>query len=186
MTDKDTATPAGKHEFSRLVNFSDISEKQPMQKAITAKPEECKALAKRLEILELSNLTADLTLKRRMAGHMVQVTGTFTADVVQECVVTLDPVPDHIESSFEAFLTDIRPPVPLAGEVEVVPEKDAPEFVENGLIDAGELVTQHVALELDPYPRVEGASHELTDEELPPDEEKTHRPFEALAKLKKD
>lgn len=186
MTSKDTAPQPGKHEFSRLVSFSDISEKQPMHKSITAKPEECKALAERFEILELSNLTADLTLKRRMAGHMVQVTGKFTVDVVQECVVTLDPVSDHIESEFEAFLTDIRPPVPLAGEVEVVPEKDAPEFVENGIIDTGELVAQHIALELDPYPRIEGASHDITDEEMPPDEEKTHRPFEALAKLKKD
>lgn len=173
-------------EFSRPVHFSDVSEKQPMNKSVTAKPEECKALARRFDIVELSNLSADLVLKRRMGGSMVEVTGAFTVDVVQECIVTLAPVPDHIEAEFEAFFTDLPPAVPLSQEIEVPVDEDIPEFAEGGIIDIGELVAQHVALELDPYPRVEGASHDITDEELPPDEEKTHRPFEALAALKKD
>ena len=173
-------------EFSRKVNLGDISEKQPLVKSFTAKPEECEKLAKRFDLIELKNLEADVTFTRKMAGRMAEVTGRFTVDVVQRCIITLDPVPDHIEAEFEAFFTDIKPPTPIAGEVEMPPEEDAPEYVAGGAIDAGEVVAQYIALELDPYPRKDGAQHDITDADMPPEEEKTHRPFAALAQLKKD
>ena len=76
------------------------------------------------------------------------------------------------------------------GEVEIREESEEPEFVKGGVIDLGELVAQHIALELDPYPRRDGVHHDLTDEDLPPEEventKKTHRPFEVLKDLKKE
>ena len=158
-------------EWSRPVQINDISEQQAMNKSIKADKDEEKALAERFDLLELSNLEADLTLKREMAGHMIRVDGHFKVDVVQKCVVTLEPVPDHLDANFEAFFTDVKPPTPIMGEVEIREESEEPEFVQNGVIDMGELVAQYIALELDPYPRKEGAHHDLTDEDLPPEDQ---------------
>lgn len=177
-------------EWSRPVLVQDISEQQALNKSISADNEEMTALAERFDLLDLSNLDADLKLKRGMSGHMITVNGEFKVDVVQKCVVTLEPVPDHLSAKFEAFFTDIEPPTPIAGEVEIRDENEDPEFIRNGVIDLGELVAQYIALELDPYPRKDGVQHDLTDEDLPPEQvekkAKTHRPFEVLKDIKKD
>ncbi len=176
-------------EFSRPLAIQDISEQQPLNKSIKADQEEQEALAERFDLIEMSGLTAELTLKREMAGHMVRVDGHFKVDVVQKCVVTLEPVPDSLDAKFEAFFTDIKPPTSIVDEVEMKSEIDDPEFVQDGVIDLGELVAQYIALELDPYPRKGDVHHDLTDDDLPPEQVekkgKTHRPFEVLKDLKK-
>ena len=176
------------YEFSRPVRMGDVSETQPMNKSIEAKPNELKALAKRFEILEVKNLVADLTLTRQMAGRMVSVKGKLSADVMQECIVTLEPLEDHLEGTFEAFFTDIKPPTPIASEVELKDEDEAPEFVKDGIIDVGEVSAQFMALEIDPYPRKEGAESDYVTAEAEDDTpvQDTHRPFEVLKNLTKD
>ena len=41
------------YEFSRPVRMGDVSETQPMNKSIEAKPDELKALAKRLSLIHI-------------------------------------------------------------------------------------------------------------------------------------
>lgn len=177
-------------EFSRPISIQDVSEQQAMHKSLAAEADEQAALVNRFDLLEMNNLKADITLKREMAGHMVRVEGKFSVDVVQKCVVTLEPVPDHLDAEFETFFTDTKPPSPITGEVEIRSDSEEPEFVANGVIDLGELVAQYIALELDPYPRKGDIHHDLTDEDLPPEQvekkAKTHRPFEVLKDLKKE
>ena len=38
-----------------------------------------------------------------------------------------------------------------------VNDVDPPEFINNGFFDAGELVSEHLLLEIEPYPRAVGA-----------------------------
>src|SRR3546814_17044110 len=50
------------------------------------------------------------------------------------------------------------PPVEMPVEVEfTLADEDPPEPFENGCIDLGEIVVQHLAVALDPYPRAPGA-----------------------------
>ena len=82
-------------EFSRQLAWGTIG-RQEKREELEAGPHERAALAKRFGILEIGTLRAALRL-RSEAGGAVRVRGRMTADVVQACVVTLDPVPQHID-----------------------------------------------------------------------------------------
>jgi len=128
-----------------------------IEERIVATPVERAELAKRFKILEVSRFEALLNVDRA-EGQMLAVTGRISADVVQECVVTLEPVPERINESIDVLfapphLVNKDHDGPLGDLVDVEP----PESIENGSIDLGELAAQHLAMALNPYPRKEGA-----------------------------
>jgi uncharacterized metal-binding protein YceD (DUF177 family) len=150
-------------------------------------------LAQRLGLISLDNLKADIVVSRRMGEVAYTVKGYFAADVVQKCVVTLEPVPDHVEDEFEAWYADPDAAVPLAkarheklnekghGELPVLDERDDPEALIDGKIDLGELVTQYLALSINPYPHAEGAEEVMTEKlSEEPEEAEVKNPFAAL------
>jgi uncharacterized metal-binding protein YceD (DUF177 family) len=57
---------------------------------------------------------------------------------------------------------------------------DPPDLIEDGIIDLGGYVVEHLALELDPFPRKPGA------EFTPPETDPEPSPFAVLARLKPD
>jgi uncharacterized metal-binding protein YceD (DUF177 family) len=195
-TRNDDAQIPAAPEFSRPIDASTVSSKETVR-TIEATPAERRALAERLDLEALDGLAATLRL-RRVRGEMVRVSGTIAADVVQTCVVTLDPVPNHVEESFEELFA---PPhlVPEMDEDSIMDflSDDIPEPFENGRIDLGEVVAQHLSLALDPFPRAPGVEPleiiEADDETEERDaaaggtgeaEEGRPNPFAALAKLK--
>lgn len=104
------------------------------------------------------------------------------ADVVQLCVVSLEPVAQHLAEDFS--LTFSLDPVPTEDDLELtLADEDLPEEVLDGVIDLGEAAVQQLAVSLDPYPRRPGAQvpAALTPAEAEPD-----GPFAALGKLKGD
>jgi uncharacterized metal-binding protein YceD (DUF177 family) len=114
---------------------------------------------------------------------LFRVTGSFEAEVVQSCVVTLDPVPARLVESFSALFGEGGPGMAALVDAE---EEDEPEPIEGGAIDLGETVAQHLSLALDPYPRKPGAS--LPDEYAagPQGAEGGHvKPFAGLGALKR-
>jgi len=130
---------------------------------LLAGPAECAALAKRLGLADLTQLSAVVTLER-MLGGLIHVTGRLEADVVQTCVVTLVDFPSHVEDSFAIDFGNAPAEFgPGHGnEIELDPNFDPPEPIEGGIIDLGELVTQYLALALDPHPRAPGATLDPT------------------------
>jgi hypothetical protein len=77
-------------EFSRVISIARISPKG-VEKLLEAKPSECVALAKRFDLIEIPRLAAQLTLIPG-SQQTVAATGIIKAEVVQRCVVTLEPV----------------------------------------------------------------------------------------------
>ncbi|MDD5586360.1 MAG: DUF177 domain-containing protein [Alphaproteobacteria bacterium] len=156
-----------------------------MEEHIVASPAERKALAARFGLLDLSKLEADLNMDHA-DGKIIAVTGTLLADVVQQCVVTLEPVPAHITDKIGILFA---PPAMLDAGASPPHEDsggdEAPEPIVNGVIDLGELVAQHLAVALDPYPRKEGASLPVADLGAMPQEAGKNNPFARLAELKK-
>ncbi|MEE3625078.1 DUF177 domain-containing protein [Nitrospirillum sp. BR 11752] len=142
-------------EFSRPVIADKVSARESVEK-ITATPAERAALAKRLELVSLDSLTALVRLRRIRGGQMVRVTGELEAEVVQSCVVTLEPLAASVRDSFQALFAPAHL-VPKDEEdlenLGLDDEADPPEPIENGRIDIGELVAQHLSLALEPYPR---------------------------------
>lgn len=141
-------------------------------KSVTIEPDETQraALAQHYDIVGIDNLKADLDFKREQAGMIIHITGRFSADIEQVCVVTLEPMHSHIEEDFEAWYGDLEQAVSFTkakqqkealrqqGEAPIVPEKDDPEPIENGKLDLGDIVMQFVSLAIDPFPQKEGVA----------------------------
>ena len=155
-------------EWSHKVDVRQM-DKGPVKLHIEATPEERKDLARRLNVTSVESVQADLTLRRESQGHVIHVTGSFEAHVVQACVVTLKPVEDDISEPVEGWFSEQEQVVSLSrerrerqelqtnAELEIVEEREDPEPVIEGHIDVGELVTQHISVAINPYPHAEGA-----------------------------
>ncbi|PWC33089.1 DUF177 domain-containing protein [Azospirillum sp. TSO35-2] len=182
------ATPAP--EFSRTIS-ADAVRRADLTETIEATEAERRALAERLELESIERLTATVRLRAVRGGTMVRVSGTLEADVVQTCVVTLEPVPAQVAESFEALFAPESMIDDPGDEIEIDPtlsDEDTPEPMVNNRIDIGELTAQHLSLALDPYPRAAGVDFEGYDDG--PDEEEAAaepekpNPFIVLDRLK--
>ena len=140
-------------EFSRPILVDRLSSVEFVE-AIEADSSERSRLAERFGLVSLDRLDASVRVQRREGG-IVRVAGQLVADVVQTCVVTLEPFPSHIEDSFTVEFT--QAPLETVQDLSLDPEQDAPEPIEGGTIDVGELAAQHLSLALDPHPRAPGA-----------------------------
>lgn len=143
---------------------------------IKATPEQLESVAKRLDIVAIKELTADIKLELQNGGHILYISGTFSAEVTQECVVTSEPVSSHVEDSFEAWYADHDKAIPFirakhqvqsiieGDEIQMLDEKEDPEPLIDGQVDLGEVVIQFLSLAINPYPRKEGvqAAAEVT------------------------
>lgn len=130
--------------------------------AFEANAAQLTALADAYGLLSVERLAVTATLMPADAGA-VAVDGRVTADIVQACVVSLEPVPQHID---EAFAVRFVPPdsreartSPSPGkEVAVDPDApDPPEVMQGTTIDPGALAEEMFVLAIDPYPRAPGA-----------------------------
>lgn len=138
-----------------------------------------------LDLRELENLKADLNIRRVSGGSILRVSGRIQADVVQTCVVSLRDVPGVVDATFETFFTQDPENDLHAKELSfTAEEEDSPEMLANGMIDLGEVVTQYLSLNLDPYPRAPGVSlaAQLAEAGVAP----ADNPFAVLAGLKGD
>ncbi len=171
-------------EFSRRVPVGDVRARGSDYE-IAADAGECAALARRFAIVEVRALTARLRLQPIGAGPMVRMTGNLVADVVQSCVLTLEPVAAHLEERFD--ITFGPPAEEEDGEIELdlsPDDVDPPDPFVDGAIDVGEAVAEHLALALDPFPRVAGVA--FTPPAEAAEEPETANPFAVLARLRKN
>lgn len=138
------------------------------------------AVAKRLGLKGLPSLSARVTVKPWLDG--VEITGRFEAVVEQVCGVTLDPFEQPLQGEIDIRAVPAgspHAPSPDGGELELDPDApDAPDVLETDAVDVAGYVVEHLALELDPFPRKPGATFDYQ----PPEEETS--PFAALKKLK--
>ncbi len=160
---------------------------------IAATTSESLALSKRFDLQDLSGLTARVTLKRIKHGAQIRLSASFDVDVVQKCVVSLEPVPGHIAENFTILFEPAAPGSEPAAEeaergeilIDDVESDAEPLFGEE--IDIGECVAQYLSLSLDPYPRAPGIG--VDEAYLDPSGEGDgagKNPFAALKALKKD
>jgi uncharacterized metal-binding protein YceD (DUF177 family) len=145
---------------------------------IAATPDECALLARRLGLLALARLEARVRLKP-LGGGLLRLEMELAADVVQACVVTLEPVASRVSDRATLLYAEAAretTKVVLDGEAELI------EPLDGDVLDIGEAVAQQLSLALDPYPRAGDAG--MTVPSAGDDGEK-HSPFAALAGWKK-
>lgn len=136
-------------------------------------------LAEQLELDSLDLLEAEIEVLPW--GRDYEIKGTFRASVVQTCGVTLEPLPSQIEGRFSIKASETPPVEEHDPEMEIGLETpDPPDLIENGQIDLAAYVIEHLALEIDPFPRKPGVEFE------PPATAPEPSPFAVLARLRGD
>jgi uncharacterized metal-binding protein YceD (DUF177 family) len=166
-------------EFSRPIQIDHVGPAWQSQR-LEATEAERTALAQRFGILALPALAAEVRLRRIRAGRYIEADLHFTAEVVQSCVVTLEPVAAAIDDRARELYGPIGGSAKPADEVLVDP--DSPEPIEGASLDLGEAVAQHLALAIDPYPRAPGAAGPAPEAGGPAERPS---PFQGLAALKR-
>ena len=166
-------------EFSRPIDLARLGDMENVID-IEASGAERAALAMRFGLIAIDSLRAALTLRRIRGGAAVKLAGRFIADVTQSCVVTLEPVRQHVEEDFEVvYAGDAAHEESAIGPASDI---ELPEPLPDGPLDVGEAVAQQLSLSLDPYPRAPGA--ELKGQG-PAEDGETAKPFAALGKFRK-
>jgi uncharacterized metal-binding protein YceD (DUF177 family) len=111
-------------------------------------------------------------------GNGLRATGRVSATVGQTCVVTLEPMENHVEEAIDVIFA---PPSrgDLAHQNATFDADEPPEVLVDGAADLGAIAAEFLLLGINPYPRKPGA------EFAPPAAEgAVTTPFAALAKLK--
>jgi uncharacterized metal-binding protein YceD (DUF177 family) len=169
-----------KHDYNlaRLGNAGD-------EVRFAADAEQCAAIATWSGVVSLEKFEVRAEI-RKISTSRFGLTFHLVADVTQSCVVTLEPVADHLESNFDRELHfsggAIRHKAPESdGEVvlDSGPE-EGPEEIHNLHYDLAAPVLEEFVLSLEPYPRRPGV--EFTVKTDP--EDQPRNPFAVLKGLK--
>lgn len=98
--------------------------------------------------------------------------GELVADAVRLCVVTLEPFVESLREDIDArYVTEFADQAAADAE-------DAPDLIENGVVDVGALASEFFTLGLDPHPKKPGAQFDPAVVRDPADS-----PFAALREL---
>ena len=162
-----------RYEFSRPLTVDRVPAGGSYEK-LQADEKERLALATRLDVAVLHDLRAELRATPWRGG--LKVSGELVADLEQVSVVSLEPFRATLRLSVTRYFLP-------AGAVGGDAEADA-DPIGHGEVDLGEVVSETLALELDPYPRKPGESFA---EHIEFDDKSAGRPssFAGLDKLRK-
>jgi hypothetical protein len=151
----------------------------PVRLSLEPDAEQRAVIAKRLGLKGLPSLTANVTVKPWLDG--AELTGRFDAVVEQICGVSLDLFEQPLDGEIDVRVVPAGSPhaaTSEGGDLELDPDApDAPDVLDGDAIDVAGYVVEHLALEIDPFPRKPGATFEYQA----PEEETS--PFAALKKL---
>jgi uncharacterized metal-binding protein YceD (DUF177 family) len=134
-------------------------------------------------VLGVDAFSVSATLTSRPDG--AALSGTVSARLRQECVVTMEPIQTLVEESFQRRFV---PADRIEPEQEFDPEGDDPPEPLADQIDVGEIAAETAALAIDPYPRAPDSAVERISAAPPgaaPLDDDAVKPFAGLADLKR-
>jgi uncharacterized metal-binding protein YceD (DUF177 family) len=171
-------TPSPLQQFYDLADLSEAG----AEVVVSAKPADLPALAKWAGVDAVERFEGRVLL-RKLPAHRFVYDASLTADVVQSCVVTLEPVRSHLERNVSRTLhlsqTSRRSAEP---EPAWSPADDeGPEEIQSPRYDLAAPLLEEFVLSIDPYPRAPGVAFEPPADRVEPAES----PFAALKVLKK-
>jgi uncharacterized metal-binding protein YceD (DUF177 family) len=166
-------------EFSHIVEVRDLPQ-NGADYDISATETECAALAERFGLVRIDGFNAKLRLETRARGA-VRLSGRIMAHVTQTCVVTLDLVEENIDVALDiVFRSDFEE---IAQDGQDLENELDFEPLTGDSLDIGAIVTEEMALSLNPYPRAISAPLIGPDIGEDTEELQRERPFAALEAL---
>ena len=171
-------------ELRRVVVAADVAGGQRTL-AIEASADEREALARRLGVVALERLHAELRLAADPTCTQLSIDGTLEADIVQRCVISLSEFRRTLVAPVARLYRTDAVEMPPTPDLEAADDMADP--LVNGRTDVGEAVAEQLALEIDPFPRKEGVEFKGYSTE-PPGQgpvDSPVSPFAVLGRLKK-
>jgi uncharacterized metal-binding protein YceD (DUF177 family) len=166
-------------DWGRLIRLHEL-DRGPVSLHLEPDAGERAKIAGDLGLESLPALVCDVTVKPWLDG--AEITGRFKATVEQLCSVTLEAFEQPLRGEIEVRLVPAGSPnAPGESVHEVELELDAPDppdVLEGDAIDVSAYLVEHLALEIDPFPRKPGAEFDYQ----PPTPEES--PFAVLKNLK--
>ena len=158
-----------------MLNASLIAKNTPEKLVITASDGVCAALAERFGYIAINALSGKIDI-RRVSASCWQIKGVFSAEIIQSCVVSGDPVNEKFQFELlERYLETFEK------VEEIDPMGVDVELLENGMIPVGEAISQALAINATAWPR-----HPDTPILAPsPELKEQNHPFAKLSELKK-
>jgi uncharacterized metal-binding protein YceD (DUF177 family) len=152
------------------------------ERVIAPKAGQLAGLAEWAGVERIDNFEARIALKK-LSPTRFDYRAEVSAEIVQSCVVTLEPVLSHLAFSFERELHLVRSASRLPDEAfgPEAGEDDVPEEITDTRFDIAGPVLEELALAIDPYPRAPGVAFRTESER----QEERESPFAALKNLKK-
>ncbi len=151
---------------------------------VTADADALKRLARWADVETVELFKADIALHKLPASHF-RLDFVLAADIVQACVVTLEPVRSHIARDFtrELHLSSAKHRHAVAPEEMMLSAggDEAPEEIASPHYDLAAPLLEELLLAIDPYPRAPGAELPESPDAAAPAPES---PFAALKVLK--
>jgi uncharacterized metal-binding protein YceD (DUF177 family) len=149
-----------------------------------AEPDGLERVARALELIVCSSLTATYTIMPTGGGHF-RLSGRLQASLQQACVVTLEPVAEEIDETFDiAFWPEADIPPPASGEIALDDEPEIEPIIE-GQIEVGRVVFECLAGAINPFPRqADAALEQVAASPKGSQDGKPESPFAVLAKIK--
>ena len=164
----------------KLNQVTSLPPGQRLTRRLAATPAERRAVADLLDVAEIEDLSADMKIAPWFDG--VQIDGRWRATVRQVCGVSLDPFSTELTGEFEIRAVQADSALAPRDELhEIVIDADAddpPDVLQADVIDLAGYVVEHLALEIDPFPRKPGVEFVLPAQ--PPESS----PFDVLRALK--
>lgn len=163
-------------DWSRRLPLHELA-RGPLKLRLEPDAAERAKLAHDLGLESLPALTATLSIRPWLDG--AEIDGRFEGRVEQLCSVSLEPFEQPLSGEISVRVVPKGSPNAAPDEDAAVdPEApDPPDMLEGDAIDLAAIVEEHMALEIDPFPRAPGAAF---DYDPGPDETS---PFAALKKL---
>ncbi|MDB5448513.1 MAG: hypothetical protein JWQ97_3830 [Phenylobacterium sp.] len=166
-------------EWNRPIRLHELA-RGPLKLHLEADAAERARIAGELGLESLPALSADLTVRPWLDG--AEITGRFRAVVEQVCSVSLEAFEQPLDGEIEVRTVPAdsqSAPAEPGPEVELdLDAPDPPDVLAGDAIDLAAYVVEHLALEIDPFPRKPGAEFEYA----PPADAES--PFAVLKKLK--
>jgi uncharacterized metal-binding protein YceD (DUF177 family) len=161
------------------VATADIPE-SGLRVAIAADEATRAAVARHAGVRAISRLEGRFEISR-LTGGRIKLDGEVSAEVGQNCVVTLEPVDADVVERVDLVFAPVRedaPAEPAAADVDA--GDDMPEPLAGSAIDVGAIAVEFLILGINPYPRKPDAAFEPRHSAESPEA----HPFAALAALK--